>query len=561
MASNSDNMNRYQDFFLENQEDLEDTTPTPIPQRQQQCCDNPNMTQADEHTQMCQNCETQKMKPRFEHQPDGEQKTTCDAPLKRKKGQFCKSKPGNGGCCWRHSKQPRQLEEEEIIPVEGKMVVKETMKTLRQIAKDEGVRGYSRKGKEALVKLIEEKTNRKFTREEVFNRKQLKAMAKNRGLTNYSQLKRDDLANLIEEDIENTPIEDEIKIIDVRKALNGVFGTVIIEPAKPHDVATFLKWAILSALHHEEVDQKNPNRVTQYKKWEDELKFEGIDFPVSLGAIDKFERQNPTINVNVFGFDGCLSHFSRQDILDEHTEYCSQKDAVRIEMPEEGTTIAFHNQTKQMRVPFAIYADFECFTEKINTCQPNPTKSYTKQYQQHRPSGFCYRVKYAHGDYKESTIYCGEDAAGKFVQCIEEEVQAISKICKEKKPMVMNDEDKESFEASKNCHICGGELEGDKVRDHDHLTGKYRGAAHNQCNLDFQLPKHVPIILHNLSGYDAHLFVKEFKGGKINCIPNTDEKYISFSKQLDGGFGNEIHRFMQIHAQLSGKSGEESHPR
>ncbi|VDI81882.1 Hypothetical predicted protein [Mytilus galloprovincialis] len=734
MASNSDNMNRYQDFFLENQEDLEDTTPTPIPQRQQQCCDNPNMTQADEHTQMCQNCGAQKMKPRFEHQPDGEQKTTCDAPLKRKKGQFCKSKPGNGGCCWRHSKQPRQLEEEEIIPVEGKMVVKETMKTLRQIAKDEGVRGYSRKGKEALVKLIEEKTNRKFTREEVFNRKQLKAMAKNRGLTNYSQLKRDDLANLIEEDIENTPIEDEIKIIDVRKALNGVFGTVIIEPAKPHDVATFLKvsrktvtttlsdaltkkrglkvelilqvelvkidpatgentyvtpyfrsgattltlssdlkleisfmmekvkenmtkymregsgwtfgsvdrlkihmnqfsplkgssyiptpsalakkkaivnikneddrcfqWAILSALHHEEVDQKNPNRVTQYKKWEDELKFEGIDFPVSLGAIDKFERQNPTINVNVFGFDGvkrgedeeedlqiyplriskntgsihadllfltgeskqhycwiknlsrllssqisehghelffcrrCLSHFSRQDILDEHTEYCSQKDAVRIEMPEEGTTIAFHNQTKQMRVPFAIYADFECFTEKINTCQPNPTKSYTKQYQQHRPSGFCYRVKYAHGDYKESTIYCGEDAAGKFVQCIEEEVQAISKICKEKKPMVMNDEDKESFEASKNCHICGGELEGDKVRDHDHLTGKYRGAAHNQCNLDFQLPKHVPIILHNLSGYDAHLFVKEFKGGKINCIPNTDEKYISFSKQLDGG--------------------------
>ena len=712
------------DFFLENEEDLEDSTPTP--QKQQQCCNAPNLAQMDEHTELCQNCGTQKMKPRFEHEYQ-EQKTTCGVPLKRKKGQFCKSKPGNGGLCWRHSKQPRQQEEEEIIPVEGKMVVKETMKTLRQIAKDEGLRGVSRKNKEALVKLIEEKTARKFTRQEVFTRKQLKAQAKNRGLTKYSQLKRDDLAHLIEEDIKNAPVEDEIKVIDGRKALNGVFGTVVIEPVKQHDVTTFLKvskstvtatiakglvqkkglkvhlvllaemvktnpatgentyvtpyfrsvgttltqssdleleitimmekvkesmsnymregsgwtfghiesleihlnhfkplkggsfiptpsvlakkkaiinvknkddrcfqWAVLAALHHEEVDQKNSNRVAQYKKWEGELKFEGIEFPVSLRAIDKFERQNPTINVNVFGFDGeedlqlyplriskntgsihvdllflkseskqhycwirslsrlltsqvtehghelffcrrCLSHFSRQDLLDEHMEYCSQKDAVRIEMPEEGSTLAFQNQTKQMRVPFAIYADFECFTEKIDTCQPDPTKSYRKQYQQHRPSGFCYRVKYAHGDYKESVVYYGEDAAKKFVQCIEEEVQAISKICEEKKPMVMSDEDKESFEASTHCHICGGELGDDKVRDHDHLTGKYRGAAHNHCNLDFQLPNHVPIILHNLSGYDAHLFVKEFEGGKITCIPNTDEKYISFSKQLDHG--------------------------
>ena len=86
--------------------------------------------------------------------------------------------------------------------------------------------------------------------------------------------------------------------------------------------------------------------------------------------------------------EACLSHFSRQDILDEHMEYCSKKDAIRIEMPEEGSAIAFHNHKKMMRVPFAIYADFECFTEKIDTCQSDPTKSYTKLYQQHRPSGF-----------------------------------------------------------------------------------------------------------------------------------------------------------------------------
>ena len=52
------------------------------------------------------------------------------------------------------------------------------------------------------------------------------------------------------------------------------------------------------------MDQKHTNRVNQYKQWVDELKFDGIEFPVTLKAIDKFEKQNADINVNVFGFDG-----------------------------------------------------------------------------------------------------------------------------------------------------------------------------------------------------------------------------------------------------------------
>lgn len=65
-----------------------------------------------------------------------------------------------------------------------------------------------------------------------------------------------------------------------------------------------LRWAILSALHHEEVDKNCTKRVGQYKKWADEFNFDGIEFPVSLKAIDKFERQNTDLNINVFGFDG-----------------------------------------------------------------------------------------------------------------------------------------------------------------------------------------------------------------------------------------------------------------
>jgi len=74
-----------------------------------------------------------------------------------------------------------------------------------------------------------------------------------------------------------------------------------------------------------------------------------------------------------------------------------------------------------------------------------------------------------------------------------------------------------------------------KVRDHDHLTGEYRGAAHCICNLTYQNPKFIPIVCHNLSGYDAHLFIKEFgnDNNDIKLIPNSEEKYTSFSKIIE----------------------------
>ena len=64
-------------------------------------------------------------------------------------------------------------------------------------------------------------------------------MAKSRGITNYSRLGRAALSEVVKKDIENTPVEEEIKIIDRREALGGVFGTVIIEPLQQHDLETF----------------------------------------------------------------------------------------------------------------------------------------------------------------------------------------------------------------------------------------------------------------------------------------------------------------------------------
>ncbi len=73
-----------------------------------------------------------------------------------------------------------------------------------------------------------------------------------------------------------------------------------------------------------------------------------------------------------------------------------------------------------------------------------------------------------------------------------------------------------------------------KCADHCHIRGKYRGAACDKCNLRMRVPKFVPVLFHNLEGYDAHLFVKSLglKEGDIKCIPKTDQKYISFSKNI-----------------------------
>ena len=90
------------------------------------------------------------------------------------------------------------------------------------------------------------------------------------------------------------------------------------------------------------------------------------------------------------------------------------------------------------------------------------------------------------------------------------------------------------FNQPSECHICFKESEelNPKVRDHCQYTGKYRGPAHRNCNLRYKIPSYIPIVFHNLSGYDAHLFIREgkkFDKGKIGVIAENKEKYISFN--------------------------------
>ena len=115
--------------------------------------------------------------------------------------------------------------------------------------------------------------------------------------------------------------------------------------------------------------------------------------------------------------------------------------------------------------------------------------------------------------------------------------QAMKVINYEKKEMIpFTDEEKESYENQKICHICKKEFNNDnKVRDYCHYSGIYRAAAHNKCNLNYKKSKEISVVFHNGSTYDCHFIIKqlarEFKGN-FECLGENAEKYITFSAPI-----------------------------
>ena len=233
--------------------------------------------------------------------------------------------------------------------------------------------------------------------------------------------------------------------------------------------------------------------------------------------------------------DRCLNPFWCEQSLNKHLEYCSNHEAVKIEMPKKGDILKFKNHCNSERVPFIIYADIESLIKPIESCEPCSQSS--KKYQKHEPISFSYYIKCFDDNVFKPVLrtYTGEDAMQKFVEWLEKDVIKIANI--PKVAMIFGKEEAERFNKETKCWICEEDLGYDKVRDHCHFTGRYRGAAHNKCNLDYKKPKFIPVVFHNLSGYDSHLFIKNLglTDSNIDCIPNNEEKYISFTKNIEVG--------------------------
>ena len=237
----------------------------------------------------------------------------------------------------------------------------------------------------------------------------------------------------------------------------------------------------------------------------------------------------------------CFTHFTKKELLSKHIKYCSSNETVAVKMPPRQTFLKFENFNKQFPIPFVIYADFECFTKPMSNCSPNPEDSYSYNYQKHEPSGFCFYIKGINPDIKfKPIIYTkknpDDDISFIFVNKLEKVANKIYEdFYMRAKSIEITLKQYKEYNKSDICHICKKELlPEDKVCDHCHFTGEYRGPAHRKCNLQCRKPMIIPVIFHNLQGYDAHLFIKQLSKikGDFTCIPSTEEKYISFSKKV-----------------------------
>lgn len=328
------------------------------------------------------------------------------------------------------------------------------------------------------------------------------------------------------------------------------------------------------------------------------LKFGNILFPIKIDKISEFEKINIDISVNIFGLDlnkdykyqvigpyyltkkekqyhinlllieeanvyhfvyikdlsrlirtsltshksrificnSCLQHFTNISNLEIHKDECGK---IVSKLPDENSNILkYTNYQLQMKAPFVIYADCESILKSISTCAPNPDQSSTNNIKEHVPVAFGYFIKCSFDDKLNKYVECvGLNCAKEFILSLVQTCKDLFKAYYLKtipmKPLTLDEELRQLTDEI--CHICGKNLDlENRIRDHCHFSGNYRGPAHHVCNLHFKKPNFFPVFFHNFSGYDCHLLFKalNYTSGNINIIPLNKEKYISLSKTI-----------------------------
>ena len=316
--------------------------------------------------------------------------------------------------------------------------------------------------------------------------------------------------------------------------------------------------------------ENHKDRISKYIIHLKKLNLKGLEFPMKVKDIPKFENLN-NLNINVFELTGnvltpihvnknylqpqidlllyqnhyclitrlhCLinkdSHmkhvcrrrltaFSSQPVLIDHIDRCQKQQPTKISFSYKDH-LKFEDHHMKIPLPIRVYADFECINQPQNT--PNVL---FKQI----PIAVGYYVISPFGNYYYS--YFGTDCTKWFVNKMITSEKIANNYFKTNLELQITPEEEESFKLAEECWLCENPLDDTKVRDHDHLTGKYRGAAHNICNINCKQrsSSFVPIFFHNFSGYDCHLIFQELliqafeKGYEPKIIPKSLENYVS----------------------------------
>ena len=339
---------------------------------------------------------------------------------------------------------------------------------------------------------------------------------------------------------------------------------------------------------------RDPQRVLNLRKFMDNYDWSGLEFPVSIKDIGKFETRN-NISVNVLAVEvrdiyihrkgqrvgreinlltvsedgirhytaikslsrllsskisntkrkqhfcmNCLQGFTQESSRDQHQVYCENNESVRVEMPKQGSTIKFKDGQNQFKIPFIMYADFQSILELMGPVEPgspNPNQLYTNEVNQHTPSGWCVYSKFAYGEVVTPLrTYRGKDCIETFCNYVKGDARRLYHMFPELPMDPLTKKQWKKYKKATKCHICYKPFTQTnlKVRDHCHYTGLYRGPAHSLCNLRYKIPSYIPVMFHNLSGYDAHLFIRGLGGhaSDMEVIAKDKEDYINFSVKV-----------------------------
>jgi hypothetical protein len=352
--------------------------------------------------------------------------------------------------------------------------------------------------------------------------------------------------------------------------------------------------------YHQSKKEKHDDRITVLRKLDDKYDYSNIQYPASHEDINVFEENNKVSmfvynidednsireeyrgNVNYISNDiiyllrieqedqshyvyikhiqrllhlnykskvkkeiddkvvKCSNNFCpicHKTVIDDdfktHVEKCFKFtcSGTVLKLPEEGSTMKFKNFKNTLERPFIVYADIEGTLIKID--DPNLLH-------RHEANSCCYYFVCTY----DNSLNRLETFEGP--NCIVDMIESLYKlgtecieIMKKNCEMKLKKEDYQDFENASKCYLCKGDFDKNnyKVRDHDHRTGKYRGACHTRCNINHFSNRYLPVVFHNLRGYDSHMIIKRShdimnklsdKNIKFSVIPNSNEKFMSF---------------------------------
>lgn len=260
-------------------------------------------------------------------------------------------------------------------------------------------------------------------------------------------------------------------------------------------------------------------------------------------AKDKKHKSYYCENCNIF-----VS--STIEALEKHQSLCNNNEQTHITLPTKGVNdiMKFRNYQNEFKHPFSLFCDFESTLMKVDKKDDDdePTlNNNTKYYQKHVPNSFGLKYNCIHNEYSdEYKCFINKDdkkLTSDFIKECEKYAQKSYKLTQKNKFKTKwkNTDEIQKHNRTKKCDKCncGFEITNKKVAHHDHINGEFIGTYCNNCNLKYQYQRFLPIYIHNLKGYDSHLFIEALydnstEDEKFHCIPNTEEKYLSFSKTI-----------------------------